>query len=43
MNFHMPDVREVLALLVVAFVGGFAWAAGKAAFDWVVSKARRKQ
>ena len=32
MSFHIPGVIELIAIVIIAFVAGFAWAAGVKVF-----------
>ncbi len=41
MTFHMPGLVEFLALVVIAFVAGFAWAAGATVFGRLFGKHAR--
>jgi hypothetical protein len=41
MSFHLPSGSEILAILVIAFVGGFAWTAGGWLFMKLVGAAKR--
>lgn len=33
MSFHIPGLIELVALVIIAFVAGFAWAAGVKVFS----------
>ena len=41
MTFHLPTGYEILAILVIAFVGGFAWTAGGWLFMKLVGATKR--
>jgi hypothetical protein len=43
MTFHMPSGIEILAILVIAFVGGFAWTAGGWVFMKLVGAVNQKR
>lgn len=33
MSFHIPNLIELLAIVIVFFVAGFSWAAGNKVFS----------
>lgn len=41
MNFHIPSLIESAAILIVAFLAGFGWAAGTFAFSWATTRRRQ--
>lgn len=42
MTFHIPNGIEFVAILVVAFVAGFAWSAGSWVFTKIVNRAAKQ-